>query len=153
MKTFKTLIVAMLILSVTFLLVQPANARGGGGGGGGHGAGHGAGHGGWRGGHYGGYGGGHGGGLGHGHGHPYYGGYGGPRVLPKPEATPPEKSNAPVLSVSTSGKAPEKIPLLIHAEVYKWVDEKGTVHFTDDYSKITPSYRDQVEIKKVVQEE
>jgi hypothetical protein len=34
---------------------------------------------------------------------------------------------------------------LAHAEVYKWVDEKGTVHFTDDYSKIPEKYRGQPE--------
>ena len=28
------------------------------------------------------------------------------------------------------------IPFLVYAEVYKWVDEKGTVHFTDDNSTI-----------------
>lgn len=41
MKTLKTLTVVMLILLVTFLLVQPVNARGHGGGGhGGRGGGH-----------------------------------------------------------------------------------------------------------------
>jgi len=56
----KTLMVAMLILLVTFLSMQPANARGGGAYGGGRG--------GWGGGHYGGY--------GHGYGYGYYRGYG-----------------------------------------------------------------------------
>jgi hypothetical protein len=37
------------------------------------------------------------------------------------------------------------IPLLIHAEVYKWVDEKGTVHFTEDNSTIPEKYAPQVE--------
>jgi hypothetical protein len=32
------------------------------------------------------------------------------------------------------------IPFLIHAEVYKWIDEKGTIHFTDDYSNIPEKY-------------
>jgi hypothetical protein len=32
------------------------------------------------------------------------------------------------------------IPFLIHAEVYKWVDDKGTIHFTDDYSNIPEKY-------------
>ena len=45
------------------------------------------------------------------------------------------------------------IPFLIHAEFYKWIDEKGTIHFTDDYSKVPPSYRDQIEIEKDIQEE
>jgi hypothetical protein len=37
------------------------------------------------------------------------------------------------------------IPLLIHAEIYKWVDEKGTVHFTEDNSTIPEKYGQQVE--------
>jgi hypothetical protein len=37
------------------------------------------------------------------------------------------------------------IPFLVHAEVYKWVDEKGTVHFTDDNSTIPEKYGQQVE--------
>jgi hypothetical protein len=47
------------------------------------------------------------------------------------------------------------IPFLIHAEVYKWVDDKGTIHFTDDYSNIPSSYRQQlkVEIRKDIQQE
>lgn len=47
------------------------------------------------------------------------------------------------------------IPFLIHAEVYKWIDDKGTVYFTDDYSKIPSSYREQfkVEIRGDIQEE
>jgi len=34
------------------------------------------------------------------------------------------------------------------ATIYKWVDEKGVANFTDDYDKIPPSYRDQVEVKE-----
>jgi len=47
------------------------------------------------------------------------------------------------------------IPFLIRAEVYKWIDDKGTVQFTDDYSNIPSSYREQfkVEIREDVQEE
>jgi hypothetical protein len=30
------------------------------------------------------------------------------------------------------------------ATVYKWVDERGVVNFTDDYSNVPPSYRDSV---------
>jgi len=47
------------------------------------------------------------------------------------------------------------IPFLIHAEVYKWIDDKGTVHFTDNYSNIPSSYREElkVEIRKDIQEE
>jgi len=47
------------------------------------------------------------------------------------------------------------IPFLIHAEVYKWIDAKGTIHFTDDYSNIPSSYRErlEVEIRKDFREE
>ena len=39
--------------------------------------------------------------------------------------------------------------------LYKWVDKEGVVNFTDDLSKVPPSYRDRVEVeeKKDVQEE
>ncbi len=37
------------------------------------------------------------------------------------------------------------IPFLVHAEVYKWVDEKGTIHFTDDNSTVPEKYGQQVE--------
>jgi len=30
-------------------------------------------------------------------------------------------------------------------EVYQWVDEKGTVHFTDDLGLVPEKYRDQVQ--------
>lgn len=39
------------------------------------------------------------------------------------------------------------IPFLIHAEVYKWVDDKGTIHFTDDYSSIPEKYLPFAEIQ------
>ena len=47
------------------------------------------------------------------------------------------------------------IPSLIQAEVYKWIDDKGTIHFTDDYSNIPSSYREQlkIEIGEDIQEE
>ena len=47
------------------------------------------------------------------------------------------------------------IPFLIQAEVYKWIDDEGTVHFTDDYSNIPSFYREQlkVEIREDSQEE
>ena len=35
-----------------------------------------------------------------------------------------------------------------HAEMYKWVDEKGTVHFTDDPSSIPEKYREDAETRK-----
>jgi hypothetical protein len=31
-------------------------------------------------------------------------------------------------------------PFSIHAQVYKWIDDKGTIHFTDDYSNIPEKY-------------
>jgi Domain of unknown function (DUF4124) len=37
------------------------------------------------------------------------------------------------------------IPLFVYCEVYKWVDEKGTVHFTEDNSTIPEKYGQQVE--------
>ena len=61
MKTLKTLMVVMLILSVAFLFVQTVEAADRGGGHGGHSGGHG---------------GGHHGGFGHGHGHGFFGGFG-----------------------------------------------------------------------------
>jgi hypothetical protein len=33
----------------------------------------------------------------------------------------------------------------IHAEVFKWVDDKGTVNFTEDPSTIPERYRNQLE--------
>jgi len=33
---------------------------------------------------------------------------------------------------------------LAHAEIYKWVDEKGTVHFTEDPATIPEKYREKV---------
>jgi clan AA aspartic protease (TIGR02281 family) len=54
------------------------------------------------------------------------------------------------------------IPLLIlfvfllapfsYGEMYRWVDEKGTVHFTDDLSSIPEKYHPDVETRKPVQE-
>jgi hypothetical protein len=37
-------------------------------------------------------------------------------------------------------------------ETYQWVDEKGTVHFTDDVSQIPEKYQDQVKKKKIPDE-
>ena len=34
------------------------------------------------------------------------------------------------------------------ATVYKWVDKEGVVNFTDDLSKVPPSYRNQVETEE-----
>jgi hypothetical protein len=44
------------------------------------------------------------------------------------------------------------IPYTFSGEIYRWTDEKGTVHFTDDVSKIPKPYSDQAE-KIEVQEE
>ncbi len=35
-------------------------------------------------------------------------------------------------------------------EIYRWTDETGTVHFTDDPLKIPPKYSDRVEKKKPI---
>jgi hypothetical protein len=37
-------------------------------------------------------------------------------------------------------------------EIYKWVDEKGTVHFSEDESSVPEKYRNQVEKKSVKEE-
>ncbi len=37
-------------------------------------------------------------------------------------------------------------------EVYKWVDEKGTVHFSEDESSVPEEYREQLEKKSVPEE-
>jgi hypothetical protein len=39
------------------------------------------------------------------------------------------------------------------AEIYTWVDDSGTVHFTDDAAKVPEPYWDCVEKKKVIKEE
>ncbi|MGB9627932.1 MAG: retroviral-like aspartic protease family protein [Thermodesulfobacteriota bacterium] len=39
-----------------------------------------------------------------------------------------------------------------YGEMYKWVDEKGTVHFTDDLSKIPERYRPEAETRKPTKE-
>jgi hypothetical protein len=37
-------------------------------------------------------------------------------------------------------------------ETYQWVDEKGTVHFTDDFGQIPEKYQDQVKERKTPKE-
>jgi hypothetical protein len=32
--------------------------------------------------------------------------------------------------------------------IYKWTDEKGAKHYSDEYDKVPPAYRDRVEIEK-----
>ena len=44
------------------------------------------------------------------------------------------------------------IPFLVHAEVYKWIDDKGDVHFTDNYSNIPEKYRPLAETQKSPEE-
>ena len=38
-------------------------------------------------------------------------------------------------------------------EIYRWTDEKGTIHFTDDVSKIPEQYKDQIKTLEVPQED
>jgi hypothetical protein len=40
-----------------------------------------------------------------------------------------------------------------YAQVYKWVDASGTIHFTDDPAKVPGDYWDRVEERKTNQEE
>jgi hypothetical protein len=40
------------------------------------------------------------------------------------------------------------IPFLVHAEVYKWIDDKGDFHFTDEYSNIPEKYRPVIETRE-----
>lgn len=39
-----------------------------------------------------------------------------------------------------------------YGEMYKWVDEKGTLHFTDDLSNIPEKYRPDAETRKAPKE-
>jgi len=39
-----------------------------------------------------------------------------------------------------------------YAEMYKWVDEKGRIHFSDDLSRVPEKYRSGSEIRKIPQE-
>ena len=44
------------------------------------------------------------------------------------------------------------VPWLSSGEIYRWTDEKGTVHFTDDDSRILEQYSDQAERIEVREE-
>lgn len=44
------------------------------------------------------------------------------------------------------------IPSSFSGEIYHWVDEKGTIHFTDDISKIPEQYSSQTERIEVPEE-
>ena len=50
-----------------------------------------------------------------------------------------------VLMITLFGLLP--IFQLAHAEVFKWVDEKGTVHFTENPATIPEKYRDKAQSK------
>ena len=41
---------------------------------------------------------------------------------------------------------------LSYGEMYKWMDEKGTVHFADDLSNVPEKYRSDAEMRKVPKE-
>jgi hypothetical protein len=40
-----------------------------------------------------------------------------------------------------------------YGQVYKWVDDSGTIHFTDDPAKVPEHYWDRVEEKKTIEKE
>ena len=44
------------------------------------------------------------------------------------------------------------VPFSFPGEIYRWTDEKGTVHFTDNISNVPARYRNQVEKKEGVEE-
>jgi predicted aspartyl protease len=44
-------------------------------------------------------------------------------------------------------------PLEPHAEIYKYVDKNGTIHFVDDLSKVPAEYRNQVTVREEKPEE
>lgn len=37
-------------------------------------------------------------------------------------------------------------------EIYRWVDEKGTVHFADDFTLVPEKYRDQMQTRKPLEQ-
>ena len=39
-----------------------------------------------------------------------------------------------------------------YGEMYRWVDEKGTLHFGDDLSKVPEKYRSDAEMRKAPKE-
>ena len=43
-------------------------------------------------------------------------------------------------------------PFSVSAQVYKWIDDKGDVHFTDDYSSIPEKYRPVAETQRALKE-
>jgi DNA repair exonuclease SbcCD ATPase subunit len=45
-----------------------------------------------------------------------------------------------------------QIPFLFSGEIYRWTDDRGATHFTDDLSKIPEQYTDRAEKLKVQEE-
>ena len=41
-------------------------------------------------------------------------------------------------------------PIGLHAEIYKYIDKNGTVHFVDDLSKVPPEYIKQIPVREEV---
>ncbi len=41
------------------------------------------------------------------------------------------------------------IPFSFPGEIYRWTDEKGVVHFTDDISNVPDRYRNQVDKEEI----
>ena len=41
-------------------------------------------------------------------------------------------------------------PISLHAEIYKYIDKNGTVHFVDDLSKVPPEYIKQIPVQEEV---
>ena len=39
-------------------------------------------------------------------------------------------------------------PVSLHAEIYKYIDKNGTVHFVDDLSKVPPEYIKQIPVQE-----
>ena len=39
-------------------------------------------------------------------------------------------------------------PISLHAEIYKYIDKNGTVHFVDDLSKVPPEYMNQITVRE-----
>lgn len=35
----------------------------------------------------------------------------------------------------------------VHAEIYRWIDDKGTIHFTEDPSTIPEKYREKIKVR------
>jgi hypothetical protein len=42
------------------------------------------------------------------------------------------------------------VPTSLYAEIYKYIDKNGTVHFVDDLSKVPPEYIKQIPVQEEV---